>query len=204
MVVTTQRFDQNALTVFRRMLDSGRSTCSLLEEILEDIFHLPYNSETQGRCQPMLYLPMLNVLSNIFVGEGVGMFTNFILEPRPDSSSHTPCQSPCQCPCSLSLWSIKGGGGVVIIWPNPAVCPYTGLTLRPGKISHTLAATGISNHVVLVTWVRDWLDQVYMQVKMCHITREQGISQDFKMGCPYLLEISKQGVQIIHLQYFYM
>ena len=32
----------------------------------------------------------------------------------------------------------------------------------------------------------------------------QGVSQDLKIWCPNLLEISKQGVQIVHLQYFYM
>ena len=32
----------------------------------------------------------------------------------------------------------------------------------------------------------------------------QGVSQDLEIGCPYLMEISKQGVQIIHFQYFYM
>ena len=32
----------------------------------------------------------------------------------------------------------------------------------------------------------------------------QGVSQDLELGCPNLLEISKQGVQIVHLQYFYM
>ena len=32
----------------------------------------------------------------------------------------------------------------------------------------------------------------------------QGVSQDLEIGYPNLLEISKQGVQIVHLQYFYM
>ena len=34
--------------------------------------------------------------------------------------------------------------------------------------------------------------------------QRQGVSQDLKIGCPNLLEISKQGVQIVHLQCFYM
>ena len=33
---------------------------------------------------------------------------------------------------------------------------------------------------------------------------EQVVSQDLEIGCPNLSEISKQGVQIFHLQYFYM
>ena len=33
-------------------------------------------------------------------------------------------------------------------------------------------------------------------------TLNQGVSQDLEIGCPNLLEISKQGVQIVHLQYF--
>ena len=32
----------------------------------------------------------------------------------------------------------------------------------------------------------------------------QGISHDLEIWCPNLLEISKQGVQIVHLQYLYM
>ena len=36
-----------------------------------------------------------------------------------------------------------------------------------------------------------------------HICMNQGVSQDLEIGCPNLLEISKQGVQIVHLQYFY-
>ena len=31
-----------------------------------------------------------------------------------------------------------------------------------------------------------------------------GVSQDLGKGCPNLLEISKQGVQIVHLKYFYI
>ena len=37
-----------------------------------------------------------------------------------------------------------------------------------------------------------------------NITGGQGVSQDLERGCPNLLEISKQGVQIAHLQYFFM
>ena len=32
----------------------------------------------------------------------------------------------------------------------------------------------------------------------------QGVSQDLEIGCPNLIEISKQGVQIVHLHYIYM
>ena len=37
-----------------------------------------------------------------------------------------------------------------------------------------------------------------------HFVGKQGFSQDLKPGGPNLLEILKQGVQIVHLQYFYM
>ena len=30
------------------------------------------------------------------------------------------------------------------------------------------------------------------------------LAMDLEMGCPDWLDISKQGVQIVHLQYFYM
>ena len=36
------------------------------------------------------------------------------------------------------------------------------------------------------------------------IAAAKGVRQDLKIGCPNLLEISKRGVQIVHLQYFYM
>ena len=32
----------------------------------------------------------------------------------------------------------------------------------------------------------------------------QGVSQDLEIACPNLMKISKQGVQIVHLQYIYM
>ena len=32
----------------------------------------------------------------------------------------------------------------------------------------------------------------------------QGVGQHLEIGCPNLMKISKQGVQIVHLQYFYM
>ena len=32
----------------------------------------------------------------------------------------------------------------------------------------------------------------------------QGVSQDLEIGCPNLMEISKQGVQFAHFQYFDM
>ena len=35
-------------------------------------------------------------------------------------------------------------------------------------------------------------------------TAKQGVSQDLEIGCPNLIEISKQGVQIVHLQYIYI
>ena len=38
-------------------------------------------------------------------------------------------------------------------------------------------------------------------------TWNQGVSQDLEIGCPNLIEISKQGVQIVHMytvQYIYM
>ena len=36
-----------------------------------------------------------------------------------------------------------------------------------------------------------------------NMREDQGVSQDLEIGCPNLLEISKQGVQIVHLQYIY-
>ena len=37
-----------------------------------------------------------------------------------------------------------------------------------------------------------------------HHALMQGVSQDLEIGSPNLMEISKQGVQIVHLQYIYM
>ena len=37
-----------------------------------------------------------------------------------------------------------------------------------------------------------------------HVCNKQGVSQDLEIGCQNLMEISKQGVQIVHLQYIYM
>ena len=50
----------------------------------------------------------------------------------------------------------------------------------------------------LLTWgSNDLVDGIKHPLK-------QGVSQDLERECPNLLEISKQGVQIVHLQYFYM
>ena len=48
-----------------------------------------------------------------------------------------------------------------------------------------------------------WVKLRYV-ISGLYTTAFQGVSQDLELGCPNLLEISKQGVQIVHLQYFYM
>ena len=47
--------------------------------------------------------------------------------------------------------------------------------------------------------VSNWSEKNIMS-----LPSKQSVSQDLEIGCPNLLEISKQGVQIVHLQYFYM
>ena len=44
----------------------------------------------------------------------------------------------------------------------------------------------------------------YINIVHLKVIEKQGVSQDLEIGCPNLLEISKQGVQIVHLQYIYI
>ena len=45
---------------------------------------------------------------------------------------------------------------------------------------------------------KTWRGKTWRDTERNH-DGEQGVSQDLEIGCPHLLEISKQGVQIVHL-----
>ena len=47
------------------------------------------------------------------------------------------------------------------------------------------------------------LTKAVVEVRTYMYHSGQGVSQDLEIGCPNLMEISKQGVQIVHLKYIY-
>ena len=110
--------------------------------------------------------------------------TEICYAPKMFSGFRSPCASPQHFAMKLCPIAAKIAGLIGIL----PCCVLNDFFSHWGMNVCLICVASLSHHTLC----------------MGNLVWFQGVSQDLEIGCPNLPELSKRGVQIVHLQYFYV